>query len=31
MAGRSQWQDPWIRLRKNRAALTSAIVLLALG
>ena len=31
VAGRSQWQDAWIRLRKNRAAVTSAIVLLVLG
>jgi len=27
-AGRSLWQDAWIRLRRNRAAVASAIVLL---
>jgi oligopeptide transport system permease protein len=30
-AGRSLWQDAWIRLRRNRAAVASALVLLLLG
>ncbi|MFK4824605.1 ABC transporter permease [Paenochrobactrum sp. BZR 588] len=30
IAGRSLWQDAWIRLRKNKAAVTSAIVLAVL-
>ncbi len=29
VAGRSLWKDAWIRLRRNRAAVASAIVLLA--
>jgi oligopeptide transport system permease protein len=31
VAGRSLWQDAWIRLRKNRAAVASAIVLVVLA
>ena len=31
VASRSLWQDAWIRLRRNRAAVASAIVLLVLG
>jgi oligopeptide transport system permease protein len=31
VAGRSLWQDAWLRLRRNRAAVASAIVLLALA
>lgn len=30
VAGRSLWQDAWIRLRRNRAAVASAIVLIIL-
>lgn len=30
VAGRSLWQDAWIRLRRNRAAVVSAIVLVIL-
>jgi oligopeptide transport system permease protein len=30
-AGRSLWQDAWLRLRRNRAAVASALVLLVLG
>ena len=30
-AGRSLWQDAWLRLRRNRAAVASALVLLLLG
>lgn len=30
-AGRSLWQDAWFRLRRNRAAVASALVLLALA
>lgn len=29
--GRSLWQDAWIRLRRNRAALASAVVLIVLA
>lgn len=31
VAGRSLWQDAWIRLRRNRAAVASAIVLVILS
>lgn len=31
IAGRSLWQDAWIRLRKNKAAVASAIVLAVLS
>lgn len=31
VAGRSLWQDAWIRLRRNRAAVASAIVLIILS
>ncbi len=31
MASRSLWQDAWLRLRKNKAAVTSAIVLIILA
>ncbi|MFC7704714.1 ABC transporter permease [Plastorhodobacter daqingensis] len=31
VAGRSLWQDAWLRLRRNRAAVASAIVLLVLA
>ena len=31
IAGRSQWQDAWIRLRRNRAAVASMILLAALA
>ncbi len=31
VAGRSLWQDAWIRLRRNRAAVASAIVLIVLS
>ena len=31
IAGRSLWQDAWIRLRKNKAAVASAIVLTVLS
>ena len=31
VAGRSLWQDAWIRLRRNRAAVASMVVLLALA
>ena len=31
VAGRSLWQDAWIRLRRNRAAVVSAIVLIFLS
>ena len=31
VAGRSQWQDAWRRLRRNKAAVTSGIVLLLLA
>lgn len=31
VAGRSLWQDAWIRLRKNKAAVASAIVLIILS
>lgn len=31
IAGRSIWQDAWIRLRRNRAAVASAVVLLVLS
>ncbi len=31
IAGRSLWQDAWIRLRRNRAAVASAVVLLVLA
>ena len=31
VAGRSLWQDAWIRLRRNRAAVASAIVLIFLS
>lgn len=30
VAGRSLWQDAWLRLRRNRAAVASMVVLLAL-
>lgn len=30
VAGRSLWQDAWIRLRRNRAAVASAVVLIVL-
>lgn len=29
--GRSLWQDAWLRLRKNKAAVTSAVVLIVLA
>ncbi|MHB2267123.1 ABC transporter permease subunit [Aliihoeflea sp. PC F10.4] len=31
IAGRSLWQDAWLRLRRNRAAVVSALVLVALA
>ena len=31
VAGRSLWQDAWLRLRRNRAAVASAVVLLLLA
>ncbi len=31
VAGRSLWQDAWIRLRRNRAAVASMVVLVVLG
>ncbi len=31
VAGRSLWQDAWIRLRRNRAAVASAVVLIFLS
>lgn len=31
VAGRSLWQDAWLRLRRNRAAVASAILLLVLA
>lgn len=31
MTSRSLWQDAWLRLRKNRAAVVSAVVLVFLG
>ena len=31
ISGRSLWQDAWIRLRRNRAAVASAVVLILLG
>ena len=31
VAGRSLWQDAWIRLRRNRAAVASAVVLIILS
>ncbi|MEO9339915.1 ABC transporter permease subunit [Mesorhizobium sp. SB112] len=31
VAGRSQWQDAWLRLRRNKAAVASAAVLLLLA
>ena len=31
VAGRSLWQDAWLRLRKNRAAVASAVVLILLA
>lgn len=31
VAGRSLWQDAWIRLRRNRAAVASAVVLVILS
>ena len=31
VAGRSLWQDAWIRLRRNRAAVASMVVLVAAG
>ena len=31
VAGRSLWQDAWIRLRRNRAAVASMVVLVALA
>lgn len=31
VAGRSLWQDAWLRLRRNKAAVTSALVLLFLA
>ena len=31
VAGRSLWQDAWIRLRRNRAAVASAVVLVLLA
>ena len=31
VAGRSLWQDAWIRLRRNRAAVASMVVLVLLA
>ena len=31
VAGRSLWQDAWIRLRRNRAAVASMVVLVVLA
>lgn len=31
VVGRSQWQDAWLRLRRNKAAVSSAIVLFVLA